>query len=394
LSTSAPLAGTTVVEIGHSVSAPFAGLILGQLGADVIKVEHPDGGDHARRWGPPVSAGGSSALFHAYNREKRSVAVDLRDTAERDWLRDFIVARADVVIQNLRPGSIEELGLGPDVLVRRSPRLIYCDLSAYGGAGPRGMHPGYDPLMQAFAGIMSVTGEEGRPPVRAGVSIVDVGTGMWSVIGIVAALFERARSGAGCVVGSSLYETALAWMGPHITEYSVTREEPQRFGSGAPQIVPYEMFETSDGSLMLAAGNDELFAKLCVALGHPEWRTDERFSTNQARVRHRALLGGMLRAILRTRPSAHWSALLDAALIPNAPLRTVSQVIGDEQSAALDVLDTDAETGAVTVGVPLRFDGRRPSQRRPAPALGEHDAELRAESSAPARVAASVEESR
>jgi crotonobetainyl-CoA:carnitine CoA-transferase CaiB-like acyl-CoA transferase len=389
LTSSAPLAGTVVIEIGHSVAAPFAGLVLGQLGAEVIKVEHPGGGDHARKWGAPLRHG-TSAVFEAINREKHGLALDLRDEQARDALLELIVERADVVIQNLRPNSIEQLGLGATELVRRKPGLVYCNLTAFGGIGPMGAKPGYDPLMQAYGGLMSVTGEESRPPVRIGVSIVDMGTGMWSVIGIIAALLERKRTGNGGVVDTSLYETALAWMGAHVAEHSAYGLDSRRHGSGAPQIVPYEMFATTDGSLMVAAGNDALFAKLCTALGRTEWHTDERFQTNPARVRHRGELSAMLHEIFRTQSTAHWRTQLDAADIPNAPLRSVGAVIEDAQTAALEILQpVPGEPATITVGIPIRFDGRRPALRRQAPRLGESTIDS---ASAPTRATRAVAE--
>lgn len=371
----APLAGTVVVEIGHSVAAPFAGLVLAQLGADVIKVEHPAGGDHARRWGAPRDDG-ASPLFHSMNRDKRSVALDLRDPRARDNLAQFVVERADVVIQNLRPDSIEELGLGAVELTRRKPGLIYCNLSAFGGVGPMASNPGYDPLMQAYAGLMSVTGEEGRSAVRVGVSIVDIGAGMWSVVGILAALLERVRTRTGGAVCTSLYETALAWMGVHLAEFSATGVDPQRHGSGAPQIVPYEIFATADGSLMIAAGNDSLFAKLCVLVGREQWIEDARFRSNPARVLNRIALAAQLQEIFRSQPTAWWRERLDARGIPNAPLRKVSAVASDVQTAALQILQPVVGVGLTTVGLPIRFDGERAGLRRQAPRLGEHTQEI------------------
>jgi crotonobetainyl-CoA:carnitine CoA-transferase CaiB-like acyl-CoA transferase len=371
----APLNGIVVVEIGHSVAAPFAGLVLGQLGADVIKIERPDGGDHARGWGPPMR-NGASGLFHAINREKRSVALELRDPQARADLMSLIVDRADVVIQNLRPNSIEALGLGAAELTRRKPSLIYCNLSAFGGVGPLASRPGYDPLMQTYGGLMSVTGEHGRPAVRVGVSIIDIGTGLWSVIGIQAALLERARTGQGGIIDTSLYETALAWMGVQITEFSATGIEPRRHGSGAAQIVPYEMFATSDGHLMIAVGNDSLFGRLCGALGEPQLAQDERFRTNVARVQNRAELFKLLQATFRVVCTAQWRDRLDKVGVPNAPLRTLSEVMSDPQTLALGILQHVAGLGLTTVGVPIRFNGRRPQLRRSAPQLGEHFAEL------------------
>ncbi len=375
MTSSTPLQGTVVVEIGHSVAAPFAGLVFGQLGAEVIKVEHPQDGDHARGWGPPIR-NGASALFQAINRDKLGVALDLRDPAGREALLDLILRRADVVIQNLRPNSVAALGLDAQTLTVRKPSLIYCNLSAYGGIGPMGAKPGYDALMQAYGGLMSVTGEEGRPPVRVGVSIIDIGTGMWSVIGILAALFERRQTGRGGIVDTSLYETALSWMGTHIAEFSADKQDSRRYGSGAPQIAPYEMFATADGHLMVAAGNDPLFVKLSAALGFPQWSEDERFRTNRLRVENRSLLTAMLQQLFGAQCTAHWRDVLDQAGVPNAPLQSAAAVATDAQTAALGILQHPAEAQLTTVGLPIRFDGCRPALRRPAPSLGQHTAEL------------------
>ena len=230
--------------------------------------------------------------------------------------------------------------------------------------------------MQAYGGLMSVTGEEGRPPVRVGVSIIDIGTGMWSVIGILAALFERRQTASGGIVDTSLYETALSWMGTHIAEFSADRQDSRRYGSGAPQIAPYEMFETADGHLMVAAGNDPLFVKLSAALGFPQWSRDERFRTNQLRVENRSLLRSMLQQLFAAQQTAHWRGVLDQAGIPNAPLQSAAAVAADEQTAALGILQPLPEVQLTAVGLPIRFDGCRPPLRRPAPSLGQHTAEL------------------
>jgi crotonobetainyl-CoA:carnitine CoA-transferase CaiB-like acyl-CoA transferase len=375
VTSSTPLHGYVVVEIGHSVAAPYAGLVFAQLGAEVIKVEHPEGGDHSRGWGLAV-ADNASALFHSMNRDKLGVAIDLRDERAREELMLLIVSRADVVIQNLRPNSVEALGLGASELLRRKPQLIYCNISAFGRTGPLAAKPGYDPLMQAYGGLMSVTGEEGRPPVRVGVSIIDIGTGMWAVIGSLAALLARAPSGSGAVVDTSLYETALAWMSAHIAEFSAGGAEPRRHGSGAPQIAPYEMFRTTDGELMVAAGNDALFGKLCAVLGHPEWSQDGRFRTNPLRVQHRQLLAALLQERFSTHGTDRWRRELDAGGIPNAPLRSTAAVMSDPQTGALDILQRVPRAPVAGVGIPVQFNGERAKVRLPAPRLGEHTREI------------------
>lgn len=368
-----PLAGITVVEVGHSVAAPYAGLILAELGAEVIKVENPDGGDYARGWGPPFWNGTASA-FHGLNRGKAGVTVDLGDPGQAARLRRLILDRADAVIQNLRAGVMDRHGLGAVELIAQKPGLIYCDLGAFGESGPLSSKPGYDPLMQAFAGLMSVTGEGGgRPPIRVGVSIVDMGAGMWATIGILAALVERARTGQGGSVATSLYETALAWMTVPLAGYQADGEVRKPHGSGTAEIVPYQCFLTRDGWLMIAAGNDSLFRRLCAALGRPELGSDPRFRTNSDRVVNRESLIPQLEGITRTWAMAELMPALDAAGIPNAPLQNVAQVSDHPQTAAVGILQRGPPGALPTVGVPLSFDGRRAASTRAAPALGEHN---------------------
>ena len=306
-----PLSGITVVEIGHSVAGPFAGQVLGDLGARVVKVENPLSGDDARAWGPPFWHG-SSATFQSLNRNKLSVAVDLKDPAECARLREFILREADVVIQNMRPGLVERYGIDGR-LRERSPRIVYCNLGAFGTDGPLADRPGYDPLMQAFGGIMSITGEAGRPPVRVGPSIVDIGGGMWSVIGILAALQTRNRTGEGCVVDTSLFETSLAWMTVPVALQMASGRDPGRTGSEAAMIVPYKAYRAADKYLIIAAGNDALFRRLTDAVGRPEWSKDARFVDNASRVAHRDALNAMIDELVLQQPAGHWLALLDAA---------------------------------------------------------------------------------
>jgi crotonobetainyl-CoA:carnitine CoA-transferase CaiB-like acyl-CoA transferase len=368
-----PLAGITVVEIGHSVAAPYAGLILSELGAEVIKVENPKGGDYARGWGPPFWNGTASA-FHGLNRGKSGITVNFGDPEEAGRLRRLIIDRADAVIQNLRAGVMQGYGLGAAELTAAKPSLIYCDLGAFGESGPMSSKPGYDPLMQAFAGIMSVTGEGGdRPPVRVGVSIVDMGSGMWATIGILAALFERTRTGRGGAVATSLYETALAWMTVPLAGYAANGEIRRPHGSGTAEIAPYQCFPTRGGWLMIAAGNDNLYRRLCATLGRPELGEDARFLTNGDRVVNRGILVPMIEEITRTWDIEELMAALDKAGIPNAPLQNVAQVSDHPQTQAVGILQTGPEGALPTVGLPLAFDGERSSYERAAPALGEHN---------------------
>jgi crotonobetainyl-CoA:carnitine CoA-transferase CaiB-like acyl-CoA transferase len=375
MTTARPLSGITVLEIGHSIAAPFAGMILGELGAEVVKVENPGTGDHCREWGPPFW-GGAAATFQAINRAKRGITVDFKDADQVAKLRRFILERVDVVIQNLKYGALDKAGLSGAALTAEKPGLVHCNLGAFGAKGPLRERPGYDPLMQAHGGLMSLMGEDGRPPVRVGVSIIDLSTGMWAVIGILAALQERARNGKGGVVDTSLYESALNWMGIPIAMYLCNGQMPRREGSGAAQIVPYQAFRTSDGWIMVLAGNDSLFRRMCEALGCPELAADERFRINGSRVVHRATLIPILQEILAGRPTGFWRGKLDAVGVPNGPIQTVDQVVDDSQTRALEIIQTSPDGVLKLVGMPLSFDGVRPAFERRAPALGEHNDEI------------------
>jgi crotonobetainyl-CoA:carnitine CoA-transferase CaiB-like acyl-CoA transferase len=374
MSAGAPLRDIVVVELGHNVAAPFAGEILGDLGATVIKVEKLDG-DDARKWAPPYWHG-HSALFQSLNRNKLSVVVDLRDAADRGRLERLILERADVVIQNLRPGTAAELGLDAATLRRKKPRLVYCTIGAFGSKGPLKDKPGYDPLLQAFGGFMSVTGEPGRPPVRAGSSIMDIGAGMWSVIGILGALMGRAATGEGATIETSLYETALAWMCYHVANYQASGEVPTPQGSGAAMIVPYRGYETRDGFVMIGAGSDKLFQLLSRALGQPGWAEDPRFLHNPDRVRHKDVLNGLIQDIARTKTTAELVAALEAAGVPCAPLQRIDQVVAHPQTAALGMLQPSPDGSISLLGLPLSFDGERPQFRRMPPTLGQHTEEV------------------
>lgn len=376
---SLPLAGIRVIELGHSVAAPYAGLVLAELGAEVVKVEKPGKGDDARGWGPPFIGEGSgrvSTTFLGLNRNKASMVIDLRSDAEREKLRQ-LAAEADVVIQNLKPGHATELGLGPEELCKRNPGLIYSSIWAFGSKGPMSSLPGYDPLMQAFGGPMSVTGENGAPPVRSGTSMIDMGAGMWIVIGVLSALLRRGKTGKGARVDTSLYETALAWMVYHLPGYAATGESPGRHGSGVAMIVPYQVFRGSDGDIVVGAGNDNLYAKLCKLLGHPEWIEDARFKTNGDRVLNRAAICGLIQTEFSKRTVAEWEKALRGVDIPCAPVQDTGQVARHPQTEALGILRKGAN-GLSYFGLPLLFDGERPSRNADAPPHGNATAMLTA----------------
>ena len=371
---SAPLAGLVVIELGHSVAAPFAGQILADLGAEVIKVEKAEG-DDARHWGPPFWEG-ASASFQPLNRNKKSVVCELRDAAQLAALKALIHDRADMVLQNLRPGQVEKLGLDGASLIADKPELIYCNLGAFGSKGPLRDRPGYDPLMQAFGGIMSTTGEEGRPPVRVGPSIVDLGTGMWAVIGMLTALKRRADSGRGGVIDVSLFETTAGWMSLLAANYQASGELPTRLGSGAIGIAPYRAYATKDSDLVVAAGSDALFRKLAQVLGHPQWADDPRFASNPKRVANQNALYALIEAEMLKRSNAEWIAALEGAGIPCAPVQNVAEMIAHEQTRALGLIQDVPGSTMKFIGLPLSIDGQRPAIRSRPPTLGEHTQQI------------------
>jgi crotonobetainyl-CoA:carnitine CoA-transferase CaiB-like acyl-CoA transferase len=372
-----PLEGVTVIELGHSVAAPYAGLILADLGARVIKVENPKSGDYARGWGPPFWKDTASA-YHCLNRGKEGITVDFESPDDCGRLRSLILEKADAVIQNLRPGILAKFGLTAEVMRAEKPSLVWCDIGAFGSKGPLAGKPGYDPLAQASTGIMSVTGEGGRPPVRVGVSLIDMGSGMWTVIGLLAALLARKDGGSGQIVSTSLYETGLACMTVPLAGYAASGQVRKPYGSGAAEIVPYQAFEASDGWLMIAAGNDNLFRKLCHALGLGVLADDPAFATNAARVVNRERLIPEIDAAVHRYPTEVLGKLLDEAGVPNAPLLTIDQVATHPQTRALEMLERPEKDEIELVGIPITFDGARPRARAPAPALGQHNSIIRA----------------
>ena len=371
-----PLAGVRVIEVGQALAAPLAGAVLADLGADVIKVEKPDGGDDARLWGPPYGPDGVTSLyFHGQNRSKRSITLDLKLDADREALHQ-LCADADILIQNLRPGVVEEMGIGPETMRARHPRLIYCSIWAFGDRGPMKMRPGFDPLLQAYGGMMSVTGKPDGPPNFCGASINDKATGLFLTIGALAALRKRDLTGQGCVIDTSLFEIAAFWVEGQINQYVATGQVPKRHGTGAAVIVPYQVFECADQPLVLAAGNDRLWARAAAVLGHPEWADDPRFAKSADRVRNKAALVPLVAAIFVQRPRDEWIAALEAKGVPCSPVNDIGQVADSAQMAAMALLADLPDGGPRIVNLPLSFDGERPRPYRDAPRLGAHNREL------------------
>lgn len=376
------MSGLRVVDLTTNVAGPWATQILAELGADVIKIER-ESGDDTRGWGPPFWGDAHEGVsFSALNRGKRSVVLDLRSEAGRS-IFERLVRDADVLVQNLRPGALERLGFDWQRLQQLNPRLVYAELSGFGHVGPRAQEPAYDPLMQAYSGLMSLVGEDDRPPSRIPVSVLDMGTGMWTAIAVLDALRSRDRTGAGAHLQLSLLETALSWMPFQLLGHLASGKVPRRQGSGTPGIAPYQAFETDDGYIVIAAGNQRLWESLCGAIDRPDLTADGRYLDNARRVENRDALVDELTGVLRTRPTDDWFARLQQAGVPCSPLNTLDAVVTDEQVAALGVVEQfthpiDGHDYAI-VRVPINVDGERHHIQRLAPRLGEHTAEVLAE---------------
>ena len=376
----APLAGLLVADLTQNVAGPYCTQILGDLGAEIVKVERLGRGDDARAWGPPFW-GQESATFMSVNRNKRSLAVDLKCPDGRAIL-ERLLARADVFVQSLRAGAAEELDLGWPRLAALNPRLVYCSVTAYGTEGPLKDRPGYDPLMQAYGGIMSINGHPGQPPARVPVSVVDMGTGMWAATAILAALRERDRTGRGVHVTTALFDTALAWTAFQMSQYLGTGEVPLPQGSGTAMICPYEAFPARDAWVMIAAGSDALFTRCCEALGVPALAQDSRYRDNPTRVANRKALIEALSAVTRGLDSADVLARLQKAGVPSAPINTLDRIVAEPQTEASGMLVSAKHPRLPdyrALGLPIRWDGERPGITRVPPLLGEHTAEVLAE---------------
>lgn len=371
------LGRTRVIDVTANVAGPFATRILAALGADVIKVERPDGGDDTRGWGPPFR-GGDGMTFVDLNRGKRSVTIDLASPGGRDQLVK-LVESADVFVQNLRPGSLEKHGFGADELTSQFPRLVYCDIRGFGPTGPKAFDPAFDPLIQAYSGLMSITGEEGRPPVRIPVSIVDKGTALWAVIGILDSLRSRERTGLGGVVRTSLLETAMTWESVQIMNYLVTGETPGRLGSGTVGIGSYGAFATRDGYVLIAAGNDRLWTKACAALGAPELAADPRFATNPSRVQRREELTRELEARMQKFTTREAIEALRREGVPAGPVNSIDQAVAEDQVKAIELLvpiEHPATDELVGTRLPVTVSNGEDTADLPPPRLGEHNDQL------------------
>lgn len=369
------LQGIRVLDLSRVLAGPFCTQMLSDLGAEIWKIESL-GGDGTRAWGPPFEAG-ESAYFLSANRGKQSLAVNLKDSRGADLVRR-LAERADVVVENFKPGDLERYGLDWPRLQAINPRLVYASITGFGQNGPRRGEAGYDVVLEALTGIMSVTGDPDGPPTKVGVAWIDVLTGLTAAVGILAALHERARSGEGQYIDLGLFDVGLMAMVNQAQRYLMTGVAPERMGNAHPQIVPYQGFAASDGWLMLAVGTDAQYQRLCEALEIPELARDERFATNAARVAHRVELVRRLEGIFKTRPLDYWTAALGRADVPLAPVQGLDAAVADPQSAARGMLwdVVHSRAGATTlVGNALQHMSRTPARPAgPPPILGQHTA--------------------
>ena len=374
----APLAGVRVVDFSRVLAGPLATMILGDLGADVIKVERPVTGDDTRGWGPPF-VGEDAAYFLSLNRNKRSVALDLQSPRGAEDAR-ALSRTADVVVENFRPGLMASFGLDHETLAAENPGLVYCSLVAFSEEGERASRPGYDIIVQALSGLMSFTGHPGGEPTKVGVALLDVIAGLYAANGIQAALLGRARTGRGRKVTVSLFEASVAALVNQAANYLLGAVVPGPMGNQHPNIVPYQLFETADRPFILAAGNDKLFRLTCEVAGRPELADDPRFGTNEARVRNRADLIPVLQEIFRTKPAAWWLEALEDAGVPCAPVRRLDEVFASPEGVAVIQEIEDPVRGLLRlVADPIRLFGELPAVRRPPPRLGEHTDEVLSE---------------
>jgi crotonobetainyl-CoA:carnitine CoA-transferase CaiB-like acyl-CoA transferase len=370
---SGPLDGITVIDFTRVLSGPYCTMQLADMGARVIKIEQPGRGDDTRGWGPPF-VNGESAYFLSINRNKESLTLDLKHPRARRVL-DALLAKADVVVENFRPGTMTRLGLGYEELAQRFPRLVYGSISGFGQTGPRRKEAGYDAVVQAEGGLMSITGAADGPAYRLGVAISDIVSGMFAVQGIAFALLARERSGRGQQVDIGMLETTAALLTYQAGIYFATGSTPARMGNRHPTIVPYETFEASDGEFVIAVGNDEQWRRFCTVIGAESLATDERFATNRGRVSNYDVLRPQLGVRLRTRTRAEWVTALRAAGVPCGSVRAIAEVLTDPHLEARDMIQDleHAAAGAIRVlGVPIKLSETAGSVRQPPPVLGQH----------------------
>ncbi|MBL8690344.1 MAG: CoA transferase [Rhodospirillaceae bacterium] len=375
-----PLSGITVIDLSRILAGPYCTFLMAEMGARVIKVETPGKGDDAREYGPFVK--GRSAYFMSVNRGKESIVLDLKKPEDKK-IFEKLLAEADVLVENFRPQTMEKLGYGWEHLHPKFPKLIYAAASGFGHTGPDSQRPAYDMVVQGLGGIMSVTGHPGGPPTRSGMSIGDIGAGLYTAVAVNAALFARASSGKGSKVDISMFDCQLALLENAAMRYFVSGKAPGPLGARHPSITPFEAFDTQTNPIIIAAGNDSLFVKLASALGKPEMAKDPRYLTNDLRNQNVDALKGEIEAVLKTKPVGHWMDLLDAAGIPAGPINNIAQAIDHRQAKARNMVIEleDAVAGKMKfIGNPMKISGfPDPSTRAPAPDLDGNRAQILAE---------------
>ena len=375
-----PLAGIKVLDLSRVLAGPWCTQLLADLGAEVIKVERPGAGDDTRHWGPPWHGEGDrkvAAYFLSCNRGKKSAAIDFAKPEGAALVRQ-LAADADVVVENFKVGGLDKFGLDAASLRAANPRLIYASITGFGQDGPYASRAGYDYIIQGMGGLMSITGQpDGEPgggPMRVGVAVVDLFTGLYTTIAILAALYRRSVSGEGAHIDMALFDTQLAMLANQASNALISGKDPPRQGNTHPNIVPYQPFETADQPIIIAIGNNRQFARLADICGHPEWTSDARFETNGARVANRAAMVAAIAAVIAGKPAATWLDQLEEAGIPAGPINRISQALADVQAEHRQMVRTIA--GVPMVGSPIRLDGERADSDLPPPALGEHTAEI------------------
>lgn len=380
----APLSNVRVVDMSRILAGPWAGQLLGDYGADVVKIERPHGGDDTRRWGPPWLDGeheGESAYFLSTNRNKRSVTVNIATERGQDVIRD-LVAKADVLLENYKVGTLNRYGLGPAELMAVNPRLIYCSISAFGQRGARASEPGYDAMIQASAGLMSITGPPGAGPIgpqKVGVAVADIMAGMYASTAVLAALNARVETGLGQHIDVPLYDSQVAWLANQSMNFLIGGEAPKRMGTGHPNLVPYQAFSTSDGDLMLAVGNDKQFAALANCIGEPGLATDKRFRRNSDRIANRPQLVALLERILVRHSTAEWLKRLADRGVPAGPINDIEEVLTNahaKERALVRHLRNSRGQTIPTVSNPVDFSETPVSYALAPPLLGEHTDEV------------------
>ena len=372
-----PLAGIRVLDLTRVLAGPYCTMFLGDLGAEIVKVEQPGIGDDTRGWGPPF-AGGESAYFLCTNRNKKSVTIDFKAPEGLDLIRK-LAQQADVFIENFRPGALDRLGLGEKTLREAHPKLIYASLSGFGADGPMADIPGYDLIVQAWGGLMSITGTEESGPLKVGVAIIDLVAGLMLGKGIVAALYAREKTGAGQKIDTSLLEAEVAALINAGSNYLIGGNVPGRWGNAHPSIVPYQSFQTADSYLVLGAASESIWKRLCPAVGRPDLADDPRFAKNADRVENRKLLIDVLAEIFRTRRTSEWVTALSEADVPCAPVQTIDQVFAAPQVLHRNMLvDVEHPTaGKIKLaGIPVKLSATPASVRLPPPLLGQHNGDV------------------